>query len=118
MPYDIIPQANRPREAALATAEGHDLADAGAGEVFAAGDGGLAFDLASVELALPFLGEAQELRSAGGAALLWQSVPLRLALQSAVPGRGERHKAADRLGHCQAVQLYPVVRGHVAPIIS
>ncbi len=39
--------------------EGHDLAHAGAGEAFAAGDFSLALDLACIELALPFLGEPQ-----------------------------------------------------------
>ncbi len=41
--------------------KGHDLADSGAGEALAAGDGGLVFNLAGVELALPFLGLAQVL---------------------------------------------------------
>jgi len=42
--------------------EAHDLADAGAGDAFAAADGGLAFDLASIELALPFTGAALDWR--------------------------------------------------------
>jgi len=50
--------------------ERHDLADPGAGETFAAGDGGLAFDLAGVKLALPSLGEAQEPGGAGGPRVL------------------------------------------------
>ena len=50
--------------------EGHDLREAGSGEAFAAGDGGMGLDLACVELALPFLGEPQELGGAGATALL------------------------------------------------
>ena len=40
--------------------EGHDLAEAGAREAFRSGDGGLAFDLASVKLALQFVDDPQE----------------------------------------------------------
>jgi len=77
--------------------EGHDLADAGAGDAFAACDGCLAFDLAGVELALPFLGEAQELSAAGTMALLGQLRLRGLALPSGAPARSVGHQLAG--GH-------------------
>ena len=48
----------------------HDLTDAGAGKAFTAGDGDLALDFAGVELALPFVGEAEELGGTGDPGLL------------------------------------------------
>jgi len=58
-----------PLDARREAEKGHDLADAGAGDAFAAGDGGLALDLAPVELASPFLGKAQEPGGAGARGL-------------------------------------------------
>ena len=50
------------------TQEVQHLGHAGTGEAFAAGDGGSAFDLTCVELALPLLGQAQEPDGAGATA--------------------------------------------------
>jgi len=74
--------------------EGHYLTDAGAGEAFAAGDGGLTFDLAIVKLALPPSGEAQELGCAGSATLLGRLVLLLLLFPALRAGRRKGQELA------------------------
>ena len=67
-----------------------------AGEVFAAGDGGLVGDLASVELPLPLDGLTQRCYYSRRPGLLGRFGLLRFASCSGARGRSERHELVGR----------------------